>query len=172
MYYCKKKLKIDQPQKFFIDLLYLNPVSKIYNKQIEKMWKRKIRIYSSFFLDPIRTVNRLIPGWRNHIITNLSVQERDINNLFEKYKPLDFLEDEEIKGKKILNQFGLKEHDKFVCFAVRDGAYQKKKKLVRITAPNKKEAHNLKNIKEELTKRGYTTPSYINYRKKIYFKKH
>jgi (E)-4-hydroxy-3-methylbut-2-enyl-diphosphate synthase len=31
-------------------------------------------------------------------------------------------------------------------------------KLVRITAPSKKEAHNLKNIKEELLKRGYTTP--------------
>ena len=31
-------------------------------------------------------------------------------------------------------------------------------KLVRITAPSKKEAHNLKNIKKELLKRGYTTP--------------
>jgi (E)-4-hydroxy-3-methylbut-2-enyl-diphosphate synthase len=30
--------------------------------------------------------------------------------------------------------------------------------LVRITAPNKKEAENLKNIKEELAKRGYNTP--------------
>ena len=160
MYYCKKKLKIDQPQKFFIDLLYLNPVSKIYNKQIEKMWKRKIRIYSSFFLDPIRTVNRLIPGWRNHIITNLSAQERDINNLFEKYKPLDFLRDEEIKGKKILNQFGLKEHDKFVCFAVRDVAYQEKK--ISSTERNwsyhdfrHTDINNFMLAAEELTKRGY-----------------
>ena len=30
--------------------------------------------------------------------------------------------------------------------------------LVRITAPSKKEAHNLKNIKEELAKKGYNTP--------------
>ncbi|MDA7728813.1 flavodoxin-dependent (E)-4-hydroxy-3-methylbut-2-enyl-diphosphate synthase [Flavobacteriales bacterium] len=30
--------------------------------------------------------------------------------------------------------------------------------LVRITAPSKKEALNLKSIKEELTKRGYNTP--------------
>ena len=30
--------------------------------------------------------------------------------------------------------------------------------LVRITAPSKKEAENLKNIKEELLKRGYSTP--------------
>jgi len=30
--------------------------------------------------------------------------------------------------------------------------------LVRITAPSKKEAHNLKNIREELLKRGHTTP--------------
>src|SRR4051794_40687669 len=30
--------------------------------------------------------------------------------------------------------------------------------LVRITAPSKKEAENLRNIKGELRKRGYTTP--------------
>ena len=30
--------------------------------------------------------------------------------------------------------------------------------LVRITAPSKKEAHNLQNIKDELAKRGYHTP--------------
>ena len=30
--------------------------------------------------------------------------------------------------------------------------------LVRITAPSKKDAENLKNIKEELLKRGYSTP--------------
>ena len=30
--------------------------------------------------------------------------------------------------------------------------------LVRITAPSKKEAHNLQNIKDELNKRGYNTP--------------
>ena len=30
--------------------------------------------------------------------------------------------------------------------------------LVRITAPSKRDAENLKNIKEELLKRGYTTP--------------
>ena len=30
--------------------------------------------------------------------------------------------------------------------------------LVRITAPSKKEAHNLQNIKNELAKRGYNTP--------------
>ena len=30
--------------------------------------------------------------------------------------------------------------------------------IVRITAPSKKEAHNLQNIKDELAKRGYNTP--------------
>mgnify|MGYP003317275001 CR=1 FL=1 len=30
--------------------------------------------------------------------------------------------------------------------------------LIRITAPSKKDAENLKNIKEELLKRGYSTP--------------
>ena len=160
MYYCKKHLKIDQPKKKFIDLLYLHPDSKIYNKQIEKMWKRKIKIYPSFFLDSIRRANRFIPGWRNHIITNLLVQERDKNNIFEKYKPLDFLRDEEIHGKKILNKFGLNEKDKFVCFAIRDGAYQKKK----ISSTDRNwsyhdfrhtDINNFMLAAEELTKRGY-----------------
>ena len=52
---------------------------------------------------------------------------RDINNLFEKCQVLDFTNEEEIYGKKILNKFGLKDKDKFVCLAVRDGAYQLKK---------------------------------------------
>ena len=52
---------------------------------------------------------------------------RDIDNLYEKCKALDFTAEEEIYGKKILNKFGLKNGDKFVCLAVSDSAYHLKK---------------------------------------------
>jgi putative glycosyltransferase (TIGR04372 family) len=91
------------------------------------MWKRKLNLLPGYLLDPIRRVNTLIPGWKKHIIENLSIPQRDINNLFEKCQVLDFTNEEEIYGKKILNKFGLKDKDKFVCLAVRDEAYQLKK---------------------------------------------
>ena len=42
IYYCKKNLKINQPTKKYIDLLYIHHKDKIYNKQLAKMWKKKI----------------------------------------------------------------------------------------------------------------------------------
>ena len=127
LYYCKKKLNINTPTKKYLDLVYIHYKEKVYNKQIAKMWKRKLNLLPGYLLDPIRRVNTLIPGWKKHIIENLSTTQRDINNLFEKCQVLDFTNEEEIYGKKILNKFGLKDKDKFVCLAVRDGAYQLKK---------------------------------------------
>ena len=75
MYYCKKKLKIDQPKKKYIDLVYIHYSDKIYNKQIAKMWKKKFNFLPFYLLDPIARVNKLIPGWQKHTIKNLVIQE-------------------------------------------------------------------------------------------------
>ena len=40
-----KQLKIDQPSKRYIDLLYFKPGEKISNQQLKKMWKRKLNFY-------------------------------------------------------------------------------------------------------------------------------
>ena len=125
IYYCKKKLKIDKLTNRHLDLFYIHHRDKVFNKQLAKMWKRKMIFLSSYLLDPIYRINKLIPGWKNHII-NIS-DKRDIDNLFEKCKALDFTAEEEIYGKKILNKFGLKDGDKFVCLAVSDSAYHLKK---------------------------------------------
>ena len=45
LYFCKRKLKIYQPKKKYIDLFYIRTSTNIYNRQIEKMWKRKNSIY-------------------------------------------------------------------------------------------------------------------------------
>ena len=160
MYYCKKKLNINTPTKKYLDLVYIRYKGKVYNKQIAKMWKRKLNLLPGYLLDPIRTANRFIPGWRNHIIENLCIPQNDIDNLFEKHKSLEFTEEEEIFGKKMLNKFGLSDQDKFVCFAIRDGAYQLKK----ISSKERDwsyhdyrhtDVDNFMLAAEELSKRGY-----------------
>jgi len=161
MYCCKKKFKIDLPKKKHIDLLYIYHKDKIYNKQLAKMWKRKLNFFSSHLLDPINKVNKLIPGWKVHAIEVLfSKYERDIDNLIDKYQPLDFTIEEETYGKKMLNKFGLKDNDKFVCLAVRDNAYQLRKISSRFRdwTYHDYRNHDIDNFvlaAEELARRGY-----------------
>jgi len=160
MYYCKKKFKIDQPTKKHIDLVYIHYREKLYNKQLEKMWKRKFNFLSGYLLDPINRINRLIPGWEKHIIKSLHRHQRDVDLLYEKCRPLKFTDEEEVYGNKMLNKFGLKDKDKFVCLAVRDRAYQQKKIP---TTQRDWSYHDYRHTDvykfylaaEELTKRGY-----------------
>ena len=165
MYYCKKRLKIKQPKKKCIDLVYIHYKDKVFNKQIEKMWRRKLNFLSPYILDPISRVNNFIPGGKVHTLDFLSglddALDRDLKNLFQKFKPiLEFTQEEEIYGKKILKNFGLKEDDKFVCLNVRDAGYQMKKVSPRYRDWSYHEYRNF-NIDnfilaaEELTKRGY-----------------
>jgi len=162
LYHCEKKLKIDLPKKNYIDLVYIHYNDKVYNRQLTKMWKKKFNFLHGYLLEPINRVNRFIPGWQTHAIETLVPPKngRDIDNLIEKYQPLNFTSEEEIKGEKVLNKFGLKNGDKFVCLAVRDGAYQQQKISSRYRDWS---YHDYRNqdidnyilAAEELTKRGY-----------------
>ena len=164
-YYCKKKLKIDLLKKKCIDLVYIHYKDTVYNRQLAKMWKKKLNFLSGYLLDPISRVNKFIPGWEIHTIKNLQRQEpyplHLINlNLFNKCQILDFTTKEEIYGKKMLNKFGLKDKDKFVCLAVRDGAYQLKKISARYMDWSYHDFRHTDIDKfvlaaEELTERGY-----------------
>jgi len=161
MYYCKKKLNIDQPKKKYLDLLYIHHNDKIFNKQLAKMWKRKLNFFSSYLLDPISRVNKLLPNWKLYTIEFLyKKRERDINNIFEKCKPLEFTNEEENKGKEILKKFGLNDNDKFICLAVRDESYQYKKISKRYRNWDyhdfrHADVDNFKLAAEELAKLGY-----------------
>ena len=160
IYYCKKKLKIEQPQKKYIDFVYIHYNDKIHNKQLAKMWKRKLNFLSGYILDPISRVNKLLPGWKKHTIETLYNKQREIDNLFEKCKSIEFSKEEQIFGRNILKKFGLKDEDKFVCFAIRDGAYQLKKISARYRDWFYQDFRNYDIDRfllaaEELTKRGY-----------------
>lgn len=159
LYYCKKKLNIEQPGKKHIDLFYFHQSDKIYNKQLAKMWKRKLIFFSSYVLNPIDNINKIFSGAENYAIEILSTKlEYDIENLAYRYPPLEFTNDEEIYGKKILSKFGLSEKDKFVCLAVRDGAYSKIKNSSTPDPHNDFRNNNIDNFVlacEELVERGY-----------------
>lgn len=159
LYYCKKKLKIDLPTSRHIDLVYIHHKDKTYNKQLAKMWKRKLNFLSSYLLDPINRVNKFIPGWKIHAI-KLTSTGRLFDSLSDKCQPLDFTNEEEIYGKKMLSKFGLKDNDKFVCLAIRDGAYQLRKIPTRFRDWSYHEYRNWDIDKfilaaEELAKKGY-----------------
>ena len=49
VFYCKKKLNIDQPKKKYLDLVYIPFHNKTYNKQLEKMFKRKLNFLSGYW---------------------------------------------------------------------------------------------------------------------------
>ena len=84
LYFCKKKFKINQPNKKHIDLVYIHYKDKIYNKQLAKMWKRKLNFYSGYILDPINRVNRFFPGWQTHSIANMDPEiPRELDFIFE-----------------------------------------------------------------------------------------
>ena len=162
VYYLKKKLKIDQPISRHIDLLYIHHKDKIHNKQIAKMWKRKLNFLSSYILHPINRVSKLIPGWKVHAIEEIESSKKGVgfDNLNDKCQPLEFTTEEEIYGKKMLSKFGLKDNDKFVCLAVRDSRYQLKKVPARFKNWS---YHNYRHwdidkfilAAEEITKRNY-----------------
>ena len=161
LYYCKKVLKIDMPEKKYIDFVYIDPNFKIFNKQLAKMWKRKFNFLPGYFLDPLYKVNKLIPGWDKHTIDMLAkIPFRDVDNLIYKHQPLNFTEDEEIHGKNILRKFGLNDKDKFVCLAIRDSGYQKDKINTRFHDWSyhdyrNQDINNYSLASEELAKRGY-----------------
>ena len=89
IYYCNKKLGIDQPKKKCIDLVYIHYKDKVFNKQIEKMWRRKLNFLSPYILDPISRVNNFIPGGKVHMLDFSSglddTLDRDLKNLFQKW---------------------------------------------------------------------------------------
>ena len=165
LYISKKKLEIDQPNKVFFDLLYIDSKIKVSNLRMLEIWKKKIRIFPSFILKPIDELNKIIPGGSLHSIEILDVKrENDINNLFEKFQAIEFSESEKLEGEDFLQKIGIK-NNKFVCFMIRDDSYNELKKF---SKDQTYDYHSYRNFElddfclaaEELTKRGYYVVRY------------
>ena len=129
------------------------------------MWRRRLIILPTWLLAPLHKVNRFISifvsGGNNHEIWDRISQDRDVHNLLERFEPhLNFTDDEETKGKKILTEFGIPEGAKFVCLIVRDSGYLDRHKKYNLRDWN---YHNYRDgdidkyvlAAEELARRGY-----------------
>ena len=115
---------INISQKKHIDFFFLRE-SQVANKQLEKMWRRTLRIWPTFLLRPFYKANQFMNIFLpNNSKYRINLTLRDYNNLLEKFKPhLKFTDQEEADGKKFLQNLGIQENDKFVCLLVRDSGY-------------------------------------------------
>jgi putative glycosyltransferase (TIGR04372 family) len=126
LYCCEIDYGINKPNQNYVDLFYLSK-KIVSNKQLERMWRRKIKILPRFLIYPLFNFNRILDnffkGGNFHEIGTNTNSDRDVHNLLEKYSShINFTEEEEEKGKQILNRFDIN-INKFVCLNVRDSAY-------------------------------------------------
>jgi len=127
VYFCKKEAKFNTPKQKYMDIFFFHP-NYICNQQLYSMFKKKVLWLPTFFLLPLYNVSSFldlfISSGNDHEIKFDRNEERDIHDLFSKYKPHIILNNnEELKGKIILNEFGISDNDKFVCLIVRDNFY-------------------------------------------------
>jgi len=160
LYLCEKEYGFYNVGKPYIDLFCFKEIS---NKQLAKMWKRKINILPTWILLPIINLNiffkKLFSTCKVHETFENTDKIDDWHDLLDKSNPhLQFTKKEKIYGKKCLKQFGLSDQDKFVCLDVRDQAFLDK------NFPEKEwKHHSLRNVEldnfllaaEEIAKRGY-----------------
>ena len=125
IYLLEKKFGLNKPKESYIDFFY-KPELKISNKQLYKMWKKKLIIlpWSIVFpLEYLRQKNFLFND-ENYFVTT----SKDRYNLYDKTLPrLSFSDKEKKKGFDFLRKIGLPEKAKFVCLHVRDGAFHSNK---------------------------------------------
>lgn len=120
MYLCEMENRIGVPPGKFLDLFYLQ--QPVCNKQLAKMWGRKILILPYFVMKPIDKLNNLFFGDCKYKIQSVV----GWSNLLETSPiHLKFTNNEEIKGKKYLKKMGLDINSKFICLNVRDSAFLK-----------------------------------------------
>ena len=131
LYCCKRDARINTPSQKYLDVFYLKKYAC--NKQMEKMWRRKLIILPRWLLFPLFIVNRFISrfvsGGNCHEIGNNADSDLDVYNLIQQSKAhINFTYDEKVKGKNLLTKLGVPQDAKFVCLNVRDSGYLNKYK--------------------------------------------
>ncbi len=122
LYLCEQDAGINVPTQYYLDLFFV--VKPISNNELLKKWMQLLTVWPTWFLAPIKRVNRLIPRWELHEIGENSQMDRDIHHLLDRYPPhLNFSPTEEEKGAEGLRSLGVKQGAKFVCLLARDSAY-------------------------------------------------
>lgn len=158
LYLCEKEEGINVPDRSYLDLFFFayNPIC---NKQLAMMWKRSLRIWPSWLLAPVNSINDLFPGRTKHQIGHNTQNDRDVHNLLD-MRPvhLRFTIEEEKIGVANLNLMGITPGTPFVCFLVRDKEYLNKQMPGNDWSYHSHRDCSIENFllaAEELVKRGY-----------------
>lgn len=156
LYLCERDAGINVPKIAYFDFWYY--LEAPCNEQLDRMWRRVLRISPQSLLKLTARINSLIPGECAHVIKN-TYADRDVHNLLDRFPPhLTFLPDEEKHGEAGLRAMGIPAGAPFVCLTVRDSAY------LRASVPWKSwDYHNYRDCNvqnyvlaaQELAKRGY-----------------
>ena len=114
----------DVDQSKTLDYFYFQG-SESPNKQWEIMVKRAMKIHPLFkYCD---RVNRILPGWKHHYACLQSTGSRDTRGIFFRTPShIGFTKGENERGRKFLEQVGMKPNQHFVCMIARDSAYKEK----------------------------------------------
>ena len=121
IYLLKKKSGIDMPKENFLDFFY-KPELKISNKQLDKMWRKKLIIMPWFLAHSLEHFRQ--KGFLFKDENTFETHSVDRHNLLDTTKPiLSFTPEEKKRGFDFLKKIGLPENSKFVCLQVRDQEY-------------------------------------------------
>ena len=114
----------DVDQSKTLDYFYF-PRTESPNKQWEIMVKRAMKIHPLFkYCD---RVNRILPGWKHHYARLQNTGSRDTRGIFFRTPShIRFTKEEIERGRKFLEQVGMKPTQHFVCVIARDSAYKEK----------------------------------------------
>lgn len=126
LYLCERDTGVNVPKQSQIDLWYHGGSN--YNRQLDRMWKRKLTIIKpTFFLPLLYEEMNLFSGCKPHLLGNNWAGTRDVNNFLERFPAhLSFLAEEEQQGKVGLKAMGIPDGASFVCLCARDNAYRDK----------------------------------------------
>ncbi|MBI5050403.1 MAG: TIGR04372 family glycosyltransferase [Nitrospirae bacterium] len=153
LYLCEKDNNMQSNNS--IDVFFYDKNKGVCNYQLLKMWKRILRVNQ---IAALFYKYDYLPGVEEHKIKTVK-SERDIYGLMEKSKVhLYFTPDEEHVALKELKSMGIEKNDLYVCLAVRDSAYLKKKFPHKDFSYHNYRDNNIQNYilsAIELAKRGY-----------------
>jgi putative glycosyltransferase (TIGR04372 family) len=122
LYLCEIAHGINRPKLRYWDIFF-HDTGPVCNKQLEKMWRRKIPIFPKILIKPMLMLTHVFPGGGIHRIGNNTQYNRDVNNLYDKISSqIEFTSKEISYGMSVIEKMGLKEK-KYVCIDVRDSAY-------------------------------------------------
>ena len=134
------------------------PDKQICNRQLMRMWQRKLHVWS--MARPVASLNRWLPGGGKHLVpwrTNHPSETRNQGILADTKVHIRFTAQEEERGRAETSALDIRDGAPVVCFHTRDSAYHvsNSDKDTSPHACRDSSIHSCLPAVEELVRRGY-----------------